>query len=261
MAKWLIDGVSLDDPQGRWAVSAQTLPPTSASQRTSILELQRRSGGVARRLGWGFSAARIVVNVFGADDAETERRARALRALMARTQTLTFESGVARAGQVVQVRVSEPVREAPTMQRVVCEFQLQPFWSEAATLTSASKPIPGAVTLSEWAGTTGDIMDGILRVRGPLTRCSIMAVDGTGVSFEYALTSSQYAYVDPVNVRAWRGGSSQWTPSANLIPLDYPAAGTLVLTPGGNGVALTVAAEGTDDQTSGLVLRGRKWWL
>lgn len=256
---WLVDGVPLDDPDGRWNILLASPPATPSKRQVARLELANRSNVFSKRQGWGEGQQRFRLVLRGDD---VEANADVLVGVLARAENLVSQIGSrTRQAEVIEVTVAEPERVFADYWLLEVVFALQPFWSEDTVLTSASKLIPGNAVFAEWAGTTGDVQDGILRVRGPLTRCSILAEDGRGLSFEYELTASQYAFIDPVTMTAWRGGSSQWTPSANLIPLDYPAAGTLVLTPGSSGVALTVAAEGTDDQTSGLVLRGRKWWL
>ena len=256
---WLVDGVPLDDPGGRWNILLASPPSTPSKRQVARLALANRSNVFSKRQGWGEGQQRFRLVLRGDD---VEANADVLMGVLARAENLVSRIGSrTRQAEVIEVTVAEPERVLVDYWRLEVVFSLQPFWSEANAITSAVKVIPGAVTFTEWAGTTGDVTDGILRVRGPLTRCSITAADGTGVSFEYALSESQYAFIDVAGFRGWRGGASQWSPSSNVVALDYPAGGPLVLSPGADGVALSVTAEGTDDQTSGLVLRGRKWWL
>ena len=256
---WLVDGVPLDDPDGRWNILLASPPSTPSKRQVARLELANRSNVFSKRQGWGEGQQRFRLVLRGDD---VEANADVLMGVLARAENLVSRIGSrTRQAEVIEVTVAEPERVFVDYWLLEVVFSLQPFWSELGVVLSEVALIPGDVVFTEWAGTTGDVMDGILRVRGPLTRCSITSADGRGLSFEYELTDSQYAFIDPVTMTAWRGGSSQWTPSANLIPLDYPAGGTLVLSPGADGVALSVTAEGADSETSGLVLRGRKWWL
>lgn len=260
---WSVDGVALDDLQGRWFVEWSTAVPAPGAQRVAQLELSRRNGVVSKRQSWGLGSVKLSIAARAQKGTPVAGSTQILVGVLARAQTVTRKAGARTiTADVVTSVVSEPRRiSAEGAWIVECTFMVSPFWWQGNAVTSASKTIPGEVLFTEWAGTTGDIVDGILRVRGPLTKVNITAVDGTGVSFEHALTSSQYAYVDPVNMRAWRGGASQWTPSSTLIPLDWLTEGPLVLSPGVDGVALTVTAEGADSETSAMVLRGRKWWL
>lgn len=260
---WSVDGVALDDLQGRWFVEWSTQVPAPGAQRVAQLELSRRNGVVSKRQSWGLGSVKLSIAARAQKGTPVAGSTQILVGVLARAQTVTRKAGARTiTADVVTAVVEEPKRiSAEGAWLVECTFTVTPFWWQGNAVTSASKTIPGEVLFTEWAGTTGDIVDGILRVRGPVTRCSTAAADGTGLSFEYALTASQYAYLDPVGVRAWRGGASQWTPSTVGIPLDWPAAGPLVLTPGAEGVALSVTAEGSDSETSSLVLRGRKWWL
>ena len=259
---YLVDDSDLMDPAGRWGVFLRSQPSAPPQRKSAELSLFHRPGVSVERGGWEPRTLALGIGVMETSEASVEANADALFGLLSRASTVSRVVGdQVLTAAVVGVDISDPNRVSHSQWHLEAVFRLQPFWSEANAITSAVKLIPGSVTFAEWAGSTGDVVDGVLRVRGPLTRCSVTSADGRGLSFEYELTASQYAFIDPVTMTAWRGGSSQWTPSANLIPLDYPAAGTLVLTPGGNGVALTVTAEGTDPQTSGIVLRGRRWWL
>ena len=259
---WFIDGVALDQP-GKWEVSALTMPATPASQTVAELRLPSRSGVVAKRLSWGTGTQRLSLLVFGG---VVEPRAAELRALLGRARVLTKrEPGRSSLSvDAVSALVSDPVRVGVEAWRVEATLTLQPFWRETDTLTS---PVvsPGSVVFAQWAGSTGDVQDGILRVKGPLTKCSITGRGG--VSFERALTAAQYVYVDVSAFRAWYSTSaSAWTPTSTAVLLDYPASGPLVLEPSAAGVALSMSGDGfvttgTAAETTGITLRGGRYWL
>lgn len=264
----LIDGVPLDDPDRRWFLDYSALLPASAARDVAKLRLTRRDGNVTRRLSWGEGSLKVVVNVpppraFGSlPIAPVEERVRQLLSLLSRAESVVMETdnGPTRSVGVVEAAVSDPSRLSPTAWRIDATLTLDPFWREGALVTSAPVPVPGEVVFPEWAGTTGDVQDGILRVQGPLTEFSAVAVDGTGVSFAHSVSAAQYVFVDVARFRGWRGGASSWSPNNTPVLLDYPPGGPLRLSPGVNGISLSVAAVGVDS-TSKMWLRASKWWL
>ena len=151
----------------------------------------------------------------------------------------------------------------------VVEREGRPFavtLGEFYVLSAAQTP-PGALTFAEWAGCTGDVQDGVLRLKGPFTRCTVTAQDGSAITVDRPVSASQYVYVDVASMVAWLSSSaSAWTPGSTRVLLDYPAEGPLRLTPSSAGVVLTVSGvgfvtTGTTAETSAVALRGRKWWL
>lgn len=255
MTAFIVDGVSLDHALGAWFLDHSTLLPAAPARRVSRLDLPHRSGVVTSDTGWGTGSLKVAVNVMSWADVPV------VQSLLARARRVSREG---RFAQVVEVQVSDPERVARDAWRLSADFELQPFWREAATLTSPATS-PGAVTFAQWAGSTGDVQDGILRVKGPLTRCSITGRGG--VSFERSLTAAQYVYIDVAAFRAWYSTSATaWTPTATAVLLDYPASGPLVLEPSAAGIALSMSGDGfvtsgTEAQRTGVTLRGGRYWL
>lgn len=264
----LVDGVPLDDPERRWFLDYSALLPGSAARDVAKLRLTRRDGNVTRRLSWGEGSLKVAVNVppprsFGAlPVAPVEERVRQLLSVLSRAETVVMETdnGPTRSVQVVEAAVSDPSRLSPTAWRIDATLTLDPFWREGALVASAARTVPGEVVFPEWAGTTGDVQDGVLRVQGPLTEFSAVAVDGTGVSFAHSVSASQYVFMDVARFRGWRGGASSWSPNNTPVLLDYPPAGPLRLSPTTAGISLSVTAEGATSSTV-IILRASKWWL
>lgn len=269
--KVLIDGADLDDSGRRWFLDFSALLPAVATRDVAKLRLPSRSGVTVRKLSWGEGSIKLSVNVppqkaFGVLPAlPVEERTQQLQALLVRASLVTVVvDGKSLSTAVTDVSISEPVRVGPRAWRLEATLTVQPFWREAATLTSPVMS-PGSVVFAQWAGSTGDVQDGVLRVKGPLTKCSIAGRGG--VSFERALTAAQYVYVDVTAFRAWYSTSaSAWTPTSTAVLLDYPASGPLVLEPSAAGIALSVAGDGivtsgTDEQRTGITLRGGRYWL
>ena len=131
------------------------------------------------------------------------------------------------------------------------ELELQPH--STTTLNPAVFP--------QWAGTTGDVVEGVLRVRGPLTNASITARDGSGVSFDVGLAADEYVFIDLATFTGWWGGSEDWEPTGNVVLLDYPAGGPLRVSPESVGLVLTMTGEGFVKGTTALTVKAEKFWL
>ena len=267
----LVDDVDLDDSGRRWFLDFSALLPAVAARDVAKLRLPSRSGVTVRKLSWGESTLKVAVNVppqkaFGVQPVlPVEERTLLLRSILARAGSVTVTSdGRTLSNEVVEVDVSDPVRVGVEAWRVGASLTLQPFWREVNTLTS---PVvsPGSVVFAPWASSTGDVQDGILRIKGPLTKCSITGRGG--VSFDRSLTAAQYVYIDVAAFRAWYSTSaSAWTPTSTAVLLDYPAAGPLVLEPSAAGIALSFTGDGfvtsgTAAETTGITLRGGRYWL
>lgn len=263
--RYHVDDVDLDDDNWRWKLSNATRLPAAPAQRTSRLEIPRLNGVKTRRGGWGSGSLKLALfipkeGVNGITES-IEKRVTILQSLLARAKTVyRISPGLPEAGaNIIATQVSEP-QPSDRGWNLEATIELQPFWFESALVTSAGKVIPGEVTFLEWAGTTGDVVDGILRVKGPASRVEITGTDGRGVSFESALTASQYVFVDLLAFTAWRGGAAQWSPNTSPVLLDYPAAGPLALSPSLGGVSVSVAGLGLT-AASELRLRGHRFWL
>ncbi|KUF07195.1 hypothetical protein [Leucobacter sp. G161] len=261
MSVWLVDDVDLDDVWGRWAVDWGTAVPAPAQRRVSKLVLPNLDGAISRRQGWGSGAVNLTVSIYEAG-ASAESSAIFLAALFARAGTLTrvMADGTRRTAEVVDMLVAEPERLSLKFWRLRVQFETQPFWCEGAPVAEPALPVPGEVVFPRWAGTTGDVQDGVIRVKGPAESVKITGSDGRGLSFTHSLSASQYVFVDVRAFRAWRGGASAWAPTGTRVPLDYPPAGALRLSPASDGLRLAVAGSGFTDDSS-ITVRGAKWWL
>ena len=258
---YFIDGVALDDAAERWYLHAATLLPAAASRDVATLRLARRDGVVTRRLSWGLGTARIALTIpSGAQPASAS--VRTLQSLLARATTLRYVDDIDRSVDIVDVAVSDPSPVSHDTWRLEATLTVQPFWRAGSPLTSPTVSVPaaGTVTLTQWAGTTGDLVDGILRLRGPFTRREVRALDGTGVIVVGTFTDAHYVFVDVANFRAWRGVSTSWAPTATPVALDYPPAGPLRLYPSAAGVELALAGDGFGATTS-VQLRAHRYYL
>lgn len=267
----MVDGVSLDDPQWRWRLLRATVLPGVGAVRVSELELPSLDGVIIDRQGFGPGVVSVSLlvpeaGVSGGKPVEpVDVRLNRLQALLARARVLTRtpEGRPAASVEVIRVAISEPSRVGRARWQVDATLTVQPFWAEDAVLLPTQKTgIPGSVVFSDWLGATGDVVDGVIRVKGPLTRCAIVnPVNGSGVSFISSLSASQYVFVDTRAFQGWRATSAaQWEPSATPVPLDWPPVGRIRLTPADVGLPLSVGGEGLT-AASAITVRGKRWWL
>lgn len=267
MTTFSVDGHNLDDPNRKWFVEYDTSLPNVPSLEVAQLKLPSRSGVVTRRLAWDVNSLKVSVIVpkprsFGdMPDTPAELRVRELQSLLARAREVAVtDDGVTRLGEVVEVDVSEPARLSVSAWRVDATFTLQPFWVEDGNpVTQQKKDLEPAI-FTRWAGTTGDVQDAIIQVRGPFTRLQIEQ-DGKTAIINGRATASQFLFFKPNTFRAWAAAFSLWEPANPiLVPVDYGAGGPLTsIVPGVDGVRLNVTGDGFDGNM--VALRGRKWWL
>ena len=269
MMRVSVDGVPLDDAGKRWFVDYATLLPGAAPRSVAKLKLPGRAGPIVARQGWGEGALRLVLDVppvgafGGMPTGPVEERVATLQALLSRAESVSVsvDGGASRVAAVTDVQVSDPARLGVNAWQLQATLTLQPFWSEGAAILSAAKSPPGALVFTEWAGSTGDVVDGIMRVKGPLTELSVIGSDGTGASLKTAVSSTQYLFINVATFQAWLSTSATaWTPTTSRVLLDYPAAGPLRLTPEDDGAHLTVTGAGFGTGTE-VRLRGKRWWL
>ena len=261
MRTFLIDGTNLENAAKGWGVLFDTSPAMPAQQRSAVFSAWGSSRSVVARGGWEPGSQTLMLIVKGTATATVEANAAELVGVLSRARELTRVVGSSRLSVGVQrVAVAEPERLTNSLWRVSAILSLDPFWSEPSTLTANSRGVPGMVVFPEWAGSTGDVVDGVLRFRGPFTSVVVVASDGSGLSFDFEATASQYVFVDVTGFRAWRGGASAWEPSANRVLLDYPVGGPLVLSSSPDGVRFSVSGDGFGKE-SAVVLRGKRWWL
>lgn len=263
-ATWLVDGVLLDDPFGRWYVDDATNWPTSSVRRVATLTLPLRNGVVSRRQGWDTGIVKLGFTVNGGNvDGQDEARL-ALVSLVARARELTYRHGErTRTVDVVKVEVSEPeILDDPSFSRLEATFTTQPFWHGIDVVTSTDNALSaGTVTFGEWAGCTGPVSDAVVRLTGPFDQLTLAGVDGSSVSFASAATAGSFVFFDAASFTAWSGGASQWAPSSSQVLVDYGPAGPLQIDPSPDGSFRLTVAGSAFTAASKISLRGRKWWL
>lgn len=257
---YLVDGKSLT-VAGRYVLDYASGLPASPQRRVTRLDRPRRSGVIVRKeSGWNPGSLSLVVTIFDRADVPF------VQALLARAGQITFEG---RTAHVIEVGLSEPERVSIDAWRLSADFELQPFWRESSTLTSAALAPGAAVLFGDWEGSTGDIMDGVLRFKGPFTKL-LVAHGGLDAHFDTARTASQYLFFSPTEFVAWTGSASAWNIPSSMssrVVVEYGAAGPLTaLSPVAGGVEVSVTGEGfvlsgTTAEKTAVSMRGGRYWL
>ena len=260
MSVYSVDGVDLDAAGGRWFVEFATNAPVPAVRRVSDLDIPRRDGVITVEQGWGVGSVKISLVVTDRL-APVDENWSALSSVLVRARVLSrhMSDGTVRRVGVVRTVVSEPVRADPRTWRVQVQFEVQPFWQEGSPVTDTVKPLEGTQTFARWAGTTGDVVDGIIRVKGPFTILNL-TIGGRAFAVQRATTSTEYLFIEPVEFRAWVGGSAAWTPTSSRVLIDYANTGVPKLTPTEDGLVIQVLAPGSTTSSS-LTVRGSRFWV
>lgn len=244
-----LDGVSLDDAAGRWFLEKATSLPGAAARRTQTLEVARRNGVTVARQGWGTGSVSVSVAVTDKDvsgvrrgAAQLDQNVRVVQALLARAEQITHVSlaAVERTTDVVSVSVSEPSMLGREVQKIEATLTVQPFWQEGDVRIQEVVLTNGALKFSVWDGCTAPVQDGLIRITGPFTTCTL---SGRGsVVLSTALAAAKFLYIDPAAFTAFTSSSAAWPSSGAAYALDFGArpleldcAGGLQLTAAGTG--------------------------
>lgn len=274
---YLVDGVALDDPAGRWALEASTRVPAPAPRRTEVLDLPLVDGAVAVPQGVGTGSVALTVAVWdpdgshGGDLAVVDTRVSSLAALLSGASALTWVAGDGRrrATTVVEAAVSEPELRGTRAVSLTASLTTQPGWWSGTHLVSEHPLAGGRIALDALAGCTARLYDAVVRLGGPVTTASLTSpVDGTGVVLDRPLVAGEWVFVDTSpssGLRAWSASSPTAWDGGTPRVLDYPAAGPLRVVPLLDGdpesmvPVLSVYATGAGAAT--LAVRSRRWYL
>lgn len=278
-ATWLVDGVPLDDPDGRWLLEAATSVPAPASRTVASTSLPSRDGVLSVRQGMGTGTVALSVAVVGTgrggDLADVDATASWLAALLSEARTVTWQPGEGRSRSVdvVETVVAEPEIRGRRHVVISAALTVHPWWVEdtaavtspAATVTTAGVRLNAAL----WAGVSGRQQDAIVRVSGRVVNPLVVDVaSGTSASYTGTIPTGTHLYIASWPwLRAWTSTSNAaWSIAQGTeVQVDYGEAGPLIITPAletGPGQAVpqvTVSASGVSGATA--VMRGRRWHL
>lgn len=227
---YLVDGVPLDDPDGRWRLEAATRLPAPAGRRHALLETPRRPSvlQVPGQSGTGTVNLSLVVDGAGGrlDRGVLADRLSMLARVFDAAQAVTLRSPGRpdRSAVVHQAVVAEPaaVGRAAT---VAIQLTVAPFWHEPTARTQTLDAETGqTLAFTTFAGTTGryGYANGMfLRVRGPFTRLELWDPNHvTGLFFTKPLAANKTLTLT----------GTDWFSSPSL-GLDYPPGGPLEIWP------------------------------
>ena len=281
-ATYLIDGVPLDDPAGRWTLNDATRLPAAAVPRVSRLDLPYRDGVIAARQGWAEGHVRLALDL-AADDGPHKRAGNydlspldgyrsMLSALIAGGRKLTWRPRLgapSRTTEIIEADIAE-MNRVTDWGVLIASLTVQPFWAEdSAPVTAAVQPVGTGVVFAEFAGSTARLADAIVRVTGPISALAITdQVTKTGITYAPALPAGSRLYYDTASGRAWTSTSTtMWTPGASKADVDWPMHGPLQVWPAPQGpdlaqMAPRLAFSGANTSSAtGLTIRARRHFL
>ncbi len=279
MSVYTLDGVALDDPAGRWYLNAKTGLRIVPGRASRGLSLPGRDG-TTPSLGSSFTAGAVPIRltVRRPTHGDVMGALEFLHGLLSQRHRLLplvhdYGNGQTRTAMVEVLGVSDHEMLMPKFVRldVVCEVP-GVFWRDPAT-ADAVVPVTASsatTTLTALAGTTGGINDALIQIKGALSSVTITdPVSGDRVTYNAALTATQYAVIDTANWVGRRHTSASWstTTGTNVITsvVSNRGAGPILtlnpdFTTGAGRLRITVA--GTNPATSPTVtVRAKRSFL
>lgn len=229
---YLIDGVPLDDPGGRWRLEAATRLPAAAPRRSTLLEVPRRDEALAIRGPLGTGTVNLSLVVDGTGRARGDRsllvdRLSMLLRLFDGAKLVEMRLGAvpARQSKIYQSTVSEAEELAPGVATIAVQLVVSPIWRETSARAESVAMAGGqVVSFGSFAGTTGKygFDDGTwLDLKGPFTTLRLFDRSRrTGLFIGAALASGATRRLYPCD---WFARSA--------TDLDYPPGGPLEIWP------------------------------
>ncbi|MCY4726693.1 hypothetical protein NYO98_10425 [Nocardioides sp. STR2] len=240
MGTYVLDGVALDDPAGRWAVSDKTLLgplPAPALSAVTIPGVHGSAPVPPTVRGPGSHTVGLIVtdnDAAGKPGGHQQMRANvaalwAIAAPLGRLPDLRYyaapDAPTWRAAAVRLLAAVEPEMHDPYTAEVVLPFDLPGvFWRESNEQTIA---VGQGGIVAELDGTTGSITDPVLRFPGPVT--DVRATDtATGKTLRWSgnVPAGSFLRIEPATYTARVTTTSAWTGGADV-------SGGLSVGPGG----------------------------
>ena len=165
---YTIDGIPLDDPQGRWILESATRLPAAANRESNLLSVPSVHGSIGGRSRFGDGTLNLSLAVFGVENA-----GRDMSVLQNRLSLLTnlfsmrnivvmrnpkgpvFEE---RSAVILGSTISEPVLKGTQCAILSVNLTLSPFWINDDDVINQTLPVTTGFQILEFtdfAGCTG----------------------------------------------------------------------------------------------------------
>lgn len=237
---WLLNGIDLDALSGRLAKATLWRPPIATRRNPITIPGEHGNLDVGLPV-FNEPLLTIAMRAKGVGQAEAEEAVNAVAAMITQpTLTLTRVSGGVSASAVVKL-VSADMDNAFVYgvgSGPVAVFAIPGVFFRSPVTTSAELAFQSNLVSAEVAtlsGSTGPIIDAVVRISGPCTNPQITDPGtGTGLSWTGSITATQYLFIQPRPLRArvstnaehWESGGTDVSAT-----LGFPAAGRLQLWP------------------------------
>lgn len=245
-----INGIPLDDPDGRWylenATTRRALPaPRSTAGTTPGRDGETYTPGdrlAAPTLGLTLIVTDRDFNGAPSGPAQTERNLEMITGIIY-TREIVVEHFIGAQERSARARISSgttPVALDNRLTRYRLAIALtipDVFWAErTAGLTEAPLPnVSSTVAIPHLTGANAPISDAIIRIRGPFNgnvRIWNSIGADTGIFWTGEVITNAYLFINAATLRAWQSGvPNSWLSTGQPDGVDYPPRGPLELTP------------------------------
>lgn len=239
---YTLNGVDLDEALGDGFLSDVTVWRSEITTRRNPVILPGEHGSVNPALPV-YEEATVKIGIRVLEDTQTalEERTNHLRALFTQpTMTLGRKSGTAidTTAKVELVSLGHEDYLVGRTDRIITVLALPKVFFRESPVVSADIAFASNLTnteIPELSGSSGAIVDSIIRITGPATSVSVTDPGtGTGLSWAGTLAAGQFLFMRarPLMCRISSNADDWLAGGTNVIgQIDYPANGRLQLWP------------------------------
>lgn len=224
---YTLDGLPLNDPQGRWTLEKGTGLRIIPARTSSGAALPGRDG-VLPSLGSTFEpgAVGIRVAVLGDDYGSMLSTTEFLSGVIGQRHkllSLVHDYGNGQKREALVEVTASTTPELVAFRNAIIDIQCSvpgSFWRDEATTDSSASITAGttATTLTGLTGTTAPIGDALIRVKGGFSSAYVEdVVTGDRVTINTAIPASEYVVIDAAAWTARRVTSDTWSGGSNII--------------------------------------------
>lgn len=229
--KYWLDGVNLNDPQGRWFPDRETGVRIAPARRKGGIEYPKVDGvQFIKNQPFDPSIIKVSLDIWGQEHEDFMLNLEFMYGLMnQRHKLMEFihrydlaNTAKDRVAQVECLAIDEPSLYSRKNARIEAIFQVPSvFWRSKAEVTTTAIPITAAPltsTLTALDGGSGAIDDSLIQIKGAFSGATIVDTN-SGLSFRVtgALTTAQYLVIDPKNWKARLHSTNSWSLTTGTV--------------------------------------------
>lgn len=229
--KYWLDGVNLNDPQGRWFPDRDTGIRIAPARRKGGIEYPKVDGvQFIPNQPFDPSYIKASLDVYGTSHEDFMKNVEFMYGLMnQRHKLMEFihrydlaNTSKDRVAQVECIDINEPRLYSKQHGQIEALFQVPGvFWRSPSVLTSttiAITTVPTASTLSNLVGGSGSIDDSLIQLKGAFSTAIITdEASGLSIRITAALTATQYLVIDTKNWTARLHSTNSWSTTTGTV--------------------------------------------